>query len=190
MRFSFGILIILLLVPSACQSLTTVVSTPTPERDRGVANPTATVSKFVETSAVEPAVPAQRVYTVLCYRVTVPADWLVDAATGVYTSSRPAQGPPDFGIVDGTSTPNPTLEIALSDLKRGVLGTRVQSVENWVMDGEPALWATLEPNPQFRYIVMVITPDCGGGRRALFISTGGENRESFESFLKRIRFIK
>lgn len=84
----------------------------------------------------------------------------------------------------------PTLEQALDELKQGSLGPSIQSIENWVVDGEPAFLVTFVPGAEFSFDAMVIAPNCGEGRHPLFISARGADRKSFEFFLSRIRFIR
>lgn len=125
----------------------------------------------------------------LCFAVTVPEDWTyIDGMPSAFASFGPRDRP-SFTIANNSFEETPTLERALENLKQGSLGPSIQSVENWAVDSESALWVTLVPDAEFKFVVLVIT-QCGNGRRTLSISATDANRESFVSFLNRIRFIR
>lgn len=130
----------------------------------------------------------------LCFTVDVPTGWVADGVPGGFASfKRAGTDLPAFNfnitnVALGTETP--TLEQALEELRRGPFGTSIQEVKDFVVDGRPALWATLPSGAEFPFVVMVIAPDCGAGPHALFIAATEADREAFEAFLGRIRFFQ
>jgi len=188
-RFSYAILITLMLLVCACQLSALVFPTPTLQKSES----TTTVLRPLTTTTPTPTAVSEYKDRELCFAVSVPDGWIVDPdpSASVYFRLGPDRNQPDYKILNASDTAFPTLERALNQWKQGPLGSRIQSVENWVVDGEPALWATFESDPQIRFLVMVITPACGtGGKVELSISTSIDDREAFAAFLKRIHFLR
>ena len=125
----------------------------------------------------------------LCFSVTVPAVWVVDGSPSGFAAFAPSLPGPEFRIVNAAVAEKPTLEQALEELTRGSLGPQIQSIENWAVDSQPALWVTLADS-EFQFDLLVITPACADGQHALFVSANGTDRKSFEAFLDWIHFLR
>jgi len=175
-----------------------LLSACTFQPDRGVA-PTPTEADEVVVTAISTSQPSASVTPTsilykdnwLCFIVDVPAGWTTDGVSGGFASfTISGADQPSFNIASVSLEEAPTLEQALDELRRGALGPSVQEVKNFVVDGQPALWATLAPDTEFRFVVMVIAPDCGDEPHALFISAARTDEEAFEAFLSHIRFFQ
>ncbi|HEV8717651.1 MAG TPA: hypothetical protein VGX03_33110, partial [Candidatus Binatia bacterium] len=129
----------------------------------------------------------------LCFAVDVPADWTSDGMPGSFAwFGLREQEQLSFNI----STDNlvaPTLEQALASVQRGSLGPYIQEVRNFTLGGQPALWVTVTTVPvadAFRFVALVIAPDCGDGLHSLFLGAKPGAEQQFEMFLSHFRFLR
>lgn len=130
----------------------------------------------------------------LCFAVDVPADWTSDGILGAFAwFGFREQEQLSFNI----STDNlvaPILEQALASVRRGSLGPYIQEVRDFTLSNQSALWVTFTPAPvadAFRFVVLVIAPDCGDRPHSLFIGAKpGAEREQFETFLSHLHFLR
>lgn len=65
----------------------------------------------------------------------------------------------------------------------------MEGVQEFVVDGQPALWVTFEEEADFPFVLLVIAPDCGDGQHTLFTYTSGSDPEDFAFFLGRLHFM-
>jgi hypothetical protein len=187
-RVSLVVLAVLLL--SACSGRPPTAA-PAHTSNEGAATPTSMPQPSVTVAPtlsprVEPSIYED---SWLCFSVGVPAGWTTDGVPGGFASFAPATGQPSFRITNVALEP-PTLAQALAEVQRGPLGSHVQEVKDFVVDGQPALWVTFAPGAEFQFVVLVIAPDCGDGSHTLFISAAEADQKSFETFLNYIRFIQ
>ncbi|HXF69198.1 MAG TPA: hypothetical protein VNK89_05285 [Thermoflexus sp.] len=125
----------------------------------------------------------------LCFSVQLPAGWKVDGVPGGFALFTPPTGQGSFNITN-VHLPDATLTQALADLRRGPLGASIYEVRDFTVDHQPALWVTFTPEAEFKFLVLVIAPDCGDGPHPLFISSTDADPKSFETFLNAIRFLR
>ncbi|HET89176.1 MAG TPA: hypothetical protein ENN99_00325 [Chloroflexi bacterium] len=177
-----------ILLLSACMFQPTGKFAPTPtEADETVV--TATPTSQLSASITPTSTPYKDNW--LCFIVDVPAGWTTDGVSGGFASfTISGADQPSFNIASVSLGQTPTLEQALDELRRGSLGPYVQEVKDFVVDGQPALWATFAPEAEFQFVVMAIVPGCGDGPHALFISAAGADEKAFEMFLSHIRFFQ
>ena len=124
-----------------------------------------------------------------CYRVTVPPDWQIQYRSDTSTRfvyNRDAI----ITIAANPNQPPVTLEHNLEVLKDGGFGKYIESVENMQVDGEPALWVTISPELDYRFIVIVINPNCNTDGMPFFILTNQDNPRELGQFIKGIEFIR
>lgn len=126
----------------------------------------------------------------LCFAVEVPDGWIVDGSPSGFAAFSPKQGGYEFRVVNVSVGERPTLKAALDDVRRGPLGSYVQSSQNWTVDNQPALLVSYVPGAEHQFDVLVITPPCDGWRRSLFISATGADRATFELFLRRVHLLQ
>lgn len=126
--------------------------------------------------------------TWLCFAVEVPEGWTTDGVPGGFATFVPATGNASFNITN-VALEETTLARALEDLQRGPLGSQIQEVKDFAVADQPALWVSLAPDAEFRFVVLVVAPDCGDGRHTLFISAKATDEEDFKTFLGRVRFL-
>jgi hypothetical protein len=132
--------------------------------------------------------PAEAAYrdNQLCFAVEVAApDWTIDGTNGAAWFTHNA-GQARYNISVGHD-PNPTLDLALDEVKRGALGHYMQGVEDITVSGQPARWVTFAEGTEIRYCVLVIAPECGEDTHTLFISARQAGREAFQAFLEQVR---
>lgn len=124
----------------------------------------------------------------LCFHIEVPADWATDGALGGFASFASTASQESFRITNSDMGNDPTLEKALAELQRGSQGPHVQTVQNFTIGNQPALWITLAPETDFTFVALVIAPDCGAGKHSLFISASRADQKQFQQFLSRLHF--
>jgi len=124
----------------------------------------------------------------LCFAVDVPAGWTSGGGSGGFAEFGPERGPAKFNVSNVFLGRAPTLADALAEMQRGAVN--IQEVRDFDLNSRPALWITLVPVAEMRFVVLVIAPDCGYGPHSLFISALGADQEQFETFLSRIRFLR
>jgi hypothetical protein len=124
----------------------------------------------------------------LCFTVEVPAGWTSGGGSGGFAEFGPEREPAKFNVNNVSLRRDPTLADALAEMQRGILN--IQEVKDFDLDSHPALWVTLLPGAEMRFVVLVIAPDCGYGPHSLFISAIEADQEQFKAFLSRIRFLR
>jgi hypothetical protein len=121
-----------------------------------------------------------------CYSVSVPPDWRINAraeTTAHFIYNRDAA----FHITADPNQPPVTLAHSLERLKDGGFKNYIESVKDIQVDGEPALWVTISPALDYRYIVVVVNPNCSSMGLPLFILTNQEDPRELTQFLKNIQ---
>jgi hypothetical protein len=114
--------------------------------------------------------------------------WTSGGGSGGFAQFGPEGESPRFNVSHVFLGRAPTLANALAELQRG--GADIQDVRDVDVSGHSALWVTLRPVAQMRFVVLMIAPDCGYGTHSLFISALEANQEQFQTFLSRIRFLR
>lgn len=125
----------------------------------------------------------------LCFSVQLPAAWEVDGVPGGFARFTPPTGQGSFNITN-VALPDATLAQALANVRQGPLGAFIHEVRDFTVSNQPALWVTFAPGAEFKFLVLVIAPDCGDGPHSLFISAADTDPQSFETFLNAIRFLQ
>jgi len=123
----------------------------------------------------------------LCFKVELPPGWTADGIRGGFAAFWLSKLW-DIRITNVWLDNGLTLHRALENVNQGALGPYVEEVSDFTLDNQPALWVTFSQDAEFQYVVLVIAPDCGSGEHALFISSSGGNRDSFEEFLNLLHF--
>lgn len=166
----------------------------TPTRTLNTSSPTTTptVSSKTFTSTLATG-DVEYIDDSLCIAISAPSTWKVSTSHSASIGFYPG-GEQDFSIVNG-GVPAVALQDALIGLKRGSLGSSIQEVKDFQVGNRPALWVSFEPGAEmgYQFLVMVISSDCGDGNHNLDISARGAeriDRETFEIFLRRIRFLR
>lgn len=165
-----------------------------------VASPTQLSTVSVATRAVTPTQPStvpstptllrQFEDTQLCYSVIVPSGWqYVDWNPTAFGAFGPLDQP-QYTISNAGLDEQATLEKGLSELKRGPLNSFIRSVIDWEVDGEPAFLLTLDEQSEFKFVAVMLTPDCHGRRNALYVHATKPGQKAFEDFLKHIHFVR
>ena len=124
-----------------------------------------------------------------CYRVSVPPDWRIKAGaetTAHFIYNRDAA----FHITADPDQPPVTLTHSLERLKAGGFDKYIESVQDTTVDGEPALWLNISPALDYRYVVIVVNPDCTAIGLPLLILTNQEDPRELAQFLKNIQLIR
>ncbi|MFN3705914.1 MAG: hypothetical protein ACK4WM_07965 [Thermoflexales bacterium] len=125
----------------------------------------------------------------LCFSVQLPAGWKVDGVPGGFARFAPPSGQGSLNITN-VALPDATLAQALADVRRGPLGASIHEVRDFTVGNQPALWVTFAPGAEFKFVVLVIAPDCRDGPHPLFISATDADQKSFKTFLNAIRFLQ
>jgi hypothetical protein len=166
------------LTPDANSS--TILTTPIVESD---VNETSTT-----TSETRPAKSEYRDNR-LCFAVEVDADWKTDGMPGGFASFAVGSGRAAFQITNVDLGSVPDLDGALAEVRRGAGGAYIQDIRaDLRVDDQPARLVVFTSKFDYPFVALVIAPDCGDGRHALFISATGVDQAQFEAFLSRVHF--
>jgi hypothetical protein len=123
----------------------------------------------------------------LCFTVEVPPGWISGGGSGGFAEFGPEGEPIKFNVSNVFLGRSPTLADALAEMQRGAAD--IQDVRDFDVNGQSALWVTLRPVAEMRFVLLVVAPDCGYGIHSLFISALEANQEQFQNFLSRLRFL-
>jgi len=124
----------------------------------------------------------------LCFALNIPSNWSVDGVSGGFVAVQSGDGS-SFNVAN-VALEEVTLEQALNHLEQSHMAAQIEEVHSYTLDGEPAWRVSFASDAPYTHVVLVIAPDCGDGRHALFISAQGDNDDHvFEKFLDRIHFL-
>lgn len=176
--------------PTSAQPGIDVTSPRTLNTGSPTATPTISFKTFTSTLATGDV---EYIDDSLCIAVSAPRSWKADPQHSAFIGFDPG-GEQDFRIVNG-GAPAVALQDALVGLKGGSLGPFIQEVKDFRVGNRPAVWVSFAPGAEmgYQFLVMVISSDCGDGKHRLDISARGAeriDRETFERFLQRLRFLR
>jgi len=123
-----------------------------------------------------------------CIAITYPSSWNQYGESGAFTLFTPDNDRGAYSITNVFLGESPTLDLALDNLKGGALGQSILSVKGISVDQQPATWVSLDKQARFKFLVIVITPDCGMGTRSIFISSESSDEHAFVDFVNNIKF--
>lgn len=126
----------------------------------------------------------------LCIKVQYPSSWNQFGESGAFAGFvKPTRSGSTYSITNVYLGESPSLSLALEDLKRGALSKSIVSVENTKIDQETGTFVTFN-DKEFKFLVMIITPDCGTGEHSISIYSRDADRDAFTDFLNHIKFSR